>query len=116
MKNGKITRVQIGTNPVDIDPYHSAIIKFELADGTAVSIDATGELTTVPANKNYTYIKLVSFNLPDSAQPDHQRRYHLCACKLLCARYTDGCGGRRNTDSKIALYLEYGNEKPMIHP
>lgn len=70
VKNGKITRVQIGTNPVDIDPYHSAIIKFELADGTAVSIDATGELTTVPANKNYTYIKLVSFNLPDSAQPD----------------------------------------------
>ena len=70
VENGKITRVQIGTNPVDIDPYHSAIIKFELADGTAVSIDATGELTTVPANKNYTYIKLVSFNLPDSAQPD----------------------------------------------
>ena len=70
VKNGKITRVQIGTNPVDIDPYHSAIIKFELADGTQVSIDATGDLTTLPANKDYTYIKLVSFNLPDSAQPD----------------------------------------------
>ena len=70
VENGKITRVQIGTNPVDIDPYHSAIISFELADGTPVSIDATGELTTLPANKDYTYIKLVSFNLPDSAQPD----------------------------------------------
>lgn len=70
VKNGKITRVQIGTNPVNIDPYHSAIIKFELADGTQVSIDATGDLTTLPANKDYTYIKLVSFNLPDSAQPD----------------------------------------------
>lgn len=70
VENGKITRVQIGTNPVDIDPYHSAIISFELADGTEVSIDATGELTTLPANKDYTYIKLVSFNLPDSAQPD----------------------------------------------
>ena len=46
VKDGKITRVQIGTNPVDIDPYHSAIIKFELADGTRWSIDATGELTT----------------------------------------------------------------------
>ena len=70
VKDGKITRVQIGTNPVDIDPYHSAIIEFELADGTEVSIDAFGELTTLPANKDYTYIKLVSFNLPDSAQPD----------------------------------------------
>ena len=70
VENGKITRVQIGTNPVDIDPYHSAIISFELADGTPVRIDATGELTTLPANKDYTYIKLVSFNLPDSAQPD----------------------------------------------
>lgn len=70
VENGKITRVQIGTNPVDIDPYHSAIIEFELADGTEVSIDAFGELTTLPANKDYTYIKLVSFNLPDSAQPD----------------------------------------------
>ena len=28
------------------------------------------KLTTLPANKNYIYIKLVSFNLPDSAQPD----------------------------------------------
>lgn len=70
VKDGKITRVQIGTNPVDIDPYHSAIISFELADGTEVSIDATGKLTTLPANKDYIYIKLVSFNLPDSAQPD----------------------------------------------
>lgn len=70
VKDGKITKVQIGTNPVDIDPYHSAIIKFELADGTEVKIEATGDLTTVPANKDYTYIKLVSFNLPDSAQPD----------------------------------------------
>ena len=70
VENGKITRVQIGTNPVDIDPYHSAIISFELADGTEVKIVATGELTTLPANKDYTYIKLVSFNLPDSAQPD----------------------------------------------
>ena len=70
VKDGKITRVQIGTNPVDIDPYHSAIIKFELADGTEVKIEATGDLTTLPANKDYTYIKLVSFNLPDSAQPD----------------------------------------------
>lgn len=70
VKDGKITRVQIGTNPVDIDPYHSAIIKFELADGTEVSIDATGDLTTLPANEKYTYIKLVSFDLPDSAQPD----------------------------------------------
>ena len=72
VKDGKITRVQIGTNPVDIDPYHSAIIKFELADGTEVTIEATGDLTTLPANKDYTYIKLVSFNLPDSAQPDIQ--------------------------------------------
>ena len=70
VEDGKITRVQIGTNPVDIDPYHSAITSFELADGTKVKIVATGELTTLPANKDYTYIKLVSFNLPDSAQPD----------------------------------------------
>ena len=70
VENGKITRVQIGTNPVDIDPYHSAIISFELADGTKVKIEAKGDLTTIPANKDYTYIKLVSFNLPDSAQPD----------------------------------------------
>ena len=70
VKNGKITRVQIGTNPVDIDPYHSAIIKFELADGTAVNIDATGTVITQPANQEYTYIKLVSFDLPEYAQPD----------------------------------------------
>ena len=70
VKDGKITKVQIGTNPVDIDPYHSAIISFELADGTKVKIEAKGDLTTIPANKDYTYIKLVSFNLPDSAQPD----------------------------------------------
>lgn len=70
VKNGKITRVQIATNPVFIDPYYSAIISFKLADGTEVTIEATGDLTTLPAGKNYTYIKLVSFDLPESAQPD----------------------------------------------
>lgn len=70
VKNGKITRVQIATNPVFIDPYYSAIISFKLADGTEVTIEATGDLTTLPAGKNYTYIKLVSFDLPEGAQPD----------------------------------------------
>ena len=70
VKNGKITRVQIATNPVFIDPYYSAIISFKLADGTEVTIEATGDLTTSPAGKNYTYIKLVSFDLPEGAQPD----------------------------------------------
>ena len=70
VKNGKVTRVQISTNPVTIDPYYSAITKFSIADGTRVNIEATGSLTTKPAGKNYTYIKTVSFNLPNSAQPD----------------------------------------------
>ena len=54
---------------MDIDPYHSAIISLSWRT-EPVSIDATGDLTTLPANEKYTYIKLVSFNLPDSAQPD----------------------------------------------
>ena len=70
VKNGKVTRVQISTNPVTIDPYYSAITKFSIADGTRDNIEATGSLTTKPAGKNYTYIKTVSFNLPNSAQPD----------------------------------------------
>ena len=39
VKNGKVTRVQISTNPVTIDPYYSAITKFSIADGTRVNIE-----------------------------------------------------------------------------
>ena len=70
VKDGKISRVQIASNPVDVDPYHSAIISFKLTDGTKVTIEDTGKVITRPAGKEYDYIKLVSFDLPDSAQPD----------------------------------------------
>lgn len=69
VSNGKITKVQVGTNPVTIDPYYSAIISFGLTDGTPVTVNSTGALTTKPAGKSYSYIKTASFTLPDSAQP-----------------------------------------------
>ncbi len=69
VSNGKVTDVEITTNPVDVSQYHSAIITFELADGTNVSVLETGKVTTKPANKEYDYIKRVKFKLPDSAQP-----------------------------------------------
>ncbi|SHH88373.1 Ig-like domain (group 2) [Sporobacter termitidis DSM 10068] len=69
VSSGKITAVQIATNPVDVDQYHSAIIQFAVT-GAGVNILETGSLTTQPANKNYSYIKRISFTMPGAGQPD----------------------------------------------
>ena len=68
VKNGKITTVQVATNPVDVGIYHSAIITFNVS-GATVTVLETGSLTTQPAGDNYNYIKRVQFNLPSYAQP-----------------------------------------------
>lgn len=66
--NGKITKVQIASNPVDVGTYHSAIITFKV-DGVAVTVLETGELVTKPANETYDYIKRAEFTMPDEYQP-----------------------------------------------
>ena len=69
VQDEKITTVQVATNPVDVDQYHSAITSFKVG-GKSVSTLETGTVTTEPAGKKYDYIKRASFNMPDSGQPD----------------------------------------------
>ena len=69
VKNSEVTTVQIATNPVDVDQYHSAIIKFEVP-GSSVTIQEKGSLTTEPAGKTYQYIKRAKFTMPSEGQPD----------------------------------------------
>ncbi|MDD4844070.1 MAG: S-layer homology domain-containing protein, partial [Anaerotignum sp.] len=69
VENGEITTVQVATNPVDVDEYHSAIITFRVI-GSTVSVQETGSVTTQPAGKTYDYIESISFAMPDDGQPD----------------------------------------------
>lgn len=72
VKNGKVTEVQIATNPVDVDQYHSAIITFKVPDSGDVEVLETGKVTTKPANNEYDYIKRVSFTMPSGGQPESE--------------------------------------------
>ncbi len=69
VSKGKITKVQVATNPVNVDQYHSAIIRFTCVGGNA-KVKETGLITTRPAGKTYEYIKRVEFDMPDGGQPD----------------------------------------------
>ena len=56
VQNGKVTTVQIATNPVDVDQYHSAIIEFNIPDASDVQILETGKVTTeLSGNQNALY-------------------------------------------------------------
>lgn len=68
VKNGKVTKVQLATNPVDVSGYHSAITQLAVS-GASVSVQETGSVTTEPAGNTYTYIKRASFTMPDEGQP-----------------------------------------------
>ena len=73
VSGGKITSVQIATNPVDVSGYHSGIITFKVT-GASVRVNETGALTTSSPTqssiKDYTYVKRVTFNMPSAGQPD----------------------------------------------
>ncbi len=68
VSGGKVTTVQVATNPVDVDQYHSAIISFKV-EGKSANVLKTGSLTTEPAGNKYDYIKVASFTMPKSGQP-----------------------------------------------
>lgn len=72
VQNGKVTMVQIATNPVDVDQYHSAIIEFDISDADDVRVLETGEMTTEPAGNKYEYIRRIQFTMPDAGQPDSE--------------------------------------------
>ena len=66
--NGKITNVEIATNPVDVGEYHSAITGIE-SDQTTFQTEEKESMTTKPENKQYQYLKRLSFTMPEQAQP-----------------------------------------------
>lgn len=71
VSGGRITTVQIGTNPVDVGGYHSAIIEFNVTN-SVVNILETESITTTYNSKEistYEYIKALSFTMPDEGQP-----------------------------------------------
>ena len=68
VQNGKVTTVQIATNPVDVDQYHSAIIEFNIPDASDVQILETGKVTTEPSGNEYDYIQRIQFTMPDAGQ------------------------------------------------
>jgi hypothetical protein len=69
VSGGKITNVQVATNPVDVTNIHSAIIEFKVP-GSSVTELETAPFTTRPAGKAYNYVKLAEFTMPDSGQPE----------------------------------------------
>ena len=72
VQNGKVTTVQIATNPVDVDQYHSAIIEFNIPDASDVQILETGKVTTEPSGNEYDYIQRIQFTMPDAGQPESE--------------------------------------------
>ena len=72
VEDGKITDVQIATNPVDVDQYHSAIVELKV-NGKSVSADEEDSLVTKPAGKTYQYIKRATFTMPGDGQPDNSK-------------------------------------------
>lgn len=68
VSGGKITKVQIATNPVDVSGYHSAIIEI-VVNGKKLTPDSTGEVTT-NVNKTYDYVKATTFTMPSAGQPE----------------------------------------------
>ncbi len=69
VQNGKVTTVQVGTTPVDMSGIISGITEIRVS-GSAVQVLKTEKLTTEPSGTEINYIKLFSFQLPSSAQPN----------------------------------------------
>ena len=69
VEDGEITAVQIATNPVDVDQYHSAIVEFDIPDASNIRILEKGTVTTEPAGNEYEYIKRIQFDMPREGQP-----------------------------------------------
>ena len=67
VKDNKVTRVQIALNPVEVGTVYSAVTAFE-AEGVTVSVDKTEKMVTSAGN-TIDAIRLVSFELPEGAQP-----------------------------------------------
>ena len=72
VQNGKVTTVQLATNPVDVDQYHSAIIEFNIPDASDVQVLETGKVTTEPSGNEYDYIQRIQFTMPDAGQPESE--------------------------------------------
>lgn len=69
IKDGKVTDVQMCSDPVRMPPFVSAIVTMKV-DGKDVNVLKSGKLTTEPAGNEIDYIKAFSFRLPESAQPE----------------------------------------------
>nr|HRL56759.1 NEAT domain-containing protein [Lachnospira sp.] len=67
VKDGKVVKVQIAMNPVTVTSIYSAVTAFEV-DGVTVTIDKTEKITTSAGNE-VDAIRLVTFELPEGAQP-----------------------------------------------
>lgn len=71
VNNGKITNVQISTNPVKVGTYYSAVTKIDIT-GASVKVLDTEKITTKNGDKElnkYDYIKTFSFTMPSDKQP-----------------------------------------------
>ncbi|MBR4015107.1 MAG: S-layer homology domain-containing protein [Anaerotignum sp.] len=80
VSNGKVTTVEIATNPVQVGTVHSAITAMKYANSqevkdsnslSNVNVLETGDITTSghTTSGTYKYIKRASFTLPSAAQP-----------------------------------------------
>ena len=67
VKDGKVVKVQIAMNPVTVTSIYSAVTAFEV-EGVTVTIDKTEKITTSAGNE-VDAIRLVTFKLPEGAQP-----------------------------------------------
>ena len=67
VKDGKVVKVQIAMNPVNVTSIYSAVTAFEV-EGVTVTIDKTEKITTSAGNE-VDAIRLVTFELPEGAQP-----------------------------------------------
>lgn len=67
VKDGKVVKVQIAMNPVTVTSIYSAVTAFEV-EGVTVTIDKTEKITTSAGNE-VDAIRLVTFELPEGAQP-----------------------------------------------
>ena len=69
VSGGKVTTVQIATNPVKVGTYVSALIEAK-ANGQPVNVLKRAPLTTSAGNE-IQFIQLFNFPLPEFAQPSH---------------------------------------------
>jgi len=67
VKDGKVVKVQIAMNPVTVTSIYSAVTAFEV-EGVTVTIDKTEKITTSAGNE-VDAVRLVTFELPEGAQP-----------------------------------------------